>query len=184
MSYLKVSKPSYRAWLQSMTKEEIQKEFLNLKSSESYRGLANAALARSIADWKIGMNGTRAITAWSSKIYNVGFNKQVVGRVKTPTLAMIVNRDKEIDLFTPEKYFQIKATFRINSGEYVGSYIDQNFNNSTLDPETKRVRKADRVFSEENALKIINDCRNKEGIVKEESKERKEYSEALFDLTS
>ena len=95
MSYLKVSKPSYRAWLQSMTKEEIQKEFLNLKSSESYRGLANAALARSIADWKIGMNGTRAITAWSSKIYNVGFNKQVVGRVKTPTLAMIVNRDKE-----------------------------------------------------------------------------------------
>ena len=71
------------------------------------------------------MNGTRAITAWSSKIYNVGFNKQVVGRVKTPTLAMIVNRDKEIDLFIPEKYFQIKATFRINSGEYVGSYIDQ-----------------------------------------------------------
>ena len=54
---------------------------------------------------------------------------------------MIVNRDKEIDLFIPEKYFQIKATFRINSGEYVGSYIDQNFNNSTLDPKQKELEK-------------------------------------------
>ena len=67
MKFLKINKPFYRAWLQSMTKEEIQKEFDNLKSSDNYSGLANAALARSIADWKIGMNGTRAVTAWSTK---------------------------------------------------------------------------------------------------------------------
>ena len=108
MKFLKINKPFYRAWLQSMTKEEIQKEFDNLKSSDNYSGLANAALARSIADWKIGMNGTRAVTAWSTKTYNLPFNKQVIGRVKTPTLAIIVSRDYEIEKFNPEPFYQIK----------------------------------------------------------------------------
>ena len=157
MTFLKINKPFYRAWLQSMTKEEIQKEFNNLKSSDDYKGLANAALARSIADWKIGMNGTRAVTAWSTKTYNLPFNKQVIGRVKTPTLAIIVKRDKEIEEFKSSPFYQLKARFKIASGEYEGVYLDKNFNNSKMSDEEKRIQKADRIFDKSLAESIINE---------------------------
>tara|TARA_A100001234_G_scaffold219058_1_gene229137 strand:+ start:623 stop:3169 length:2547 start_codon:yes stop_codon:yes gene_type:complete len=184
MTFLKINKPFYRAWLQSMTKEEIQKEFNNLKSSDDYKGLANAALARSIADWKIGMNGTRAVTAWSTKTYNLPFNKQVIGRVKTPTLAIIVKRDKEIEEFKSSPFYQLKARFKIASGEYEGVYLDKNFNNSKMSDEEKRIQKADRIFDKSLAESIINECQNQTASIKDESKERKEFSEPLFDLTT
>ena len=184
MKFLKINKPFYRAWLQSMTKEEIQKEFDNLKSSDNYSGLANAALARSIADWKIGMNGTRAVTAWSTKTYNLPFNKQVIGRVKTPTLAIIVSRDYEIEKFNPEPFYQIKAKFKIQSGEYEGTYVDSKFDNSKLSNEEKRTRKQDRIFNKNEADVILNHCQGKNAIVKDSSKVRKEYSDPLFDLTT
>ena len=77
----------------------ISKAFTSIKPDSAFKGLKDSALARTHADWVIGMNGTRAITGWSSKAYNVGFNKQVVGRVKTPTLALVVKRDIEIEDF-------------------------------------------------------------------------------------
>ena len=184
MTFLKINKPFFRAWLQSMTKDEILKEFQNLKSSNNYEGLANAALARSIADWKIGMNGTRAVTAWSSRTYNLSFNKQVIGRVKTPTLAIIVNRDDEIDNFIKEKYFQISAQFNINSGSYEGYYVDSNFDNTQMNDEIKRTRKSDRIFDDKLVNKIISECNSETGVITESKKQKKEYSEPLFDLTT
>ena len=184
VSFLKIKKPSKRLWLQSMTKDGISKAFKDIKPESAFKGLRDSALARTHADWVIGMNGTRAITGWSSKAYNVGFNKQVVGRVKTPTLALVVNRDIEIEKFIPEEYSQIIATFKIKSGEYEGTYFDQNFNNRDLNEEEKRTKKNDRIFNLEKAISIISSCENAQAIISEEKKEKKEYSEALFDLTS
>jgi len=184
MDYLKVDKPFYRVWLQSMTKKEIEKEFNNLKSSEMFKNLGEAALGRTIADWKIGMNGTRAVSAWSSKAYNVGFNKQVVGRVKTPTLTLIVSRDLEIDKFVSEKYSEIHATFRTSSGEYQGVYIDKEFSNESLSEEERRTRKNDRIFDKKRVEEIVESSLGKKGKISDTSKENKEYSPALFDLTT
>ena len=184
ISYLKIKKPSKRLWLQSMTKDGISKAFTSIQPDTAFKGLKDSALARTHADWVIGMNGTRAITGWSSKAYNVGFNKQVVGRVKTPTLSLVVNRDIEIENFISQKYYQITAKFKINSGEYEGTYYDTDFNNKDLNEEDRRIRKNDRIFNLENANSIISSCTDQIGEINEEKKERKEYSEALFDLTS
>tara|TARA_B100000700_G_scaffold331358_1_gene463456 strand:- start:1768 stop:4332 length:2565 start_codon:yes stop_codon:yes gene_type:complete len=184
INYLKIKIPCYRAWMQSMTKKEIKKEFDNLKPADDFKDLANAALGRTIADWKIGMNGTRAMTAWSSKAYNVPFNKQVVGRVKTPTLTLVVLRDEEVDKFIPSSYHELEATFKVSSGEYKGTYIDKDFNNKDFTDEEKRTKKSDRIFQTDKAENIINSCNKKVGEISESSKERKEYSGALYDLTT
>lgn len=184
VDYLKVTKPCKRLWLQSMTKDGISKAFVDLKPQEAFKGLRDSALARTHADWIIGMNGTRAITAWSSKAYNVGFNKQVVGRVKTPTLALVVKRDLEIENFESEVYYQITAKFKTDTGEYEGIFLDKEFNNKKLSLEEKRVRKNDRVFDPEVAELIVSSTIDSDGSITEVVKPRKEYSEALFDLTS
>ena len=184
ISYLKIKKPSKRLWLQSMTKDGISKAFTSIKPDSAFKGLKDSALARTHADWVIGMNGTRAITGWSSKAYNVGFNKQVVGRVKTPTLALVVKRDIEIEDFISQEYFQIIAKFKTDSGEYEATYFDPEFNNKNFDDEDKRIKKSDRIFDLEIAKSIVSLCKNKRGNITENKKERKEYSEALFDLTS
>ena len=184
ISYLKIKKPSKRLWLQSMTKDGISKAFEGIRPDSDFKGLKDSALARTHADWVIGMNGTRAITGWSSKAYNVGFNKQVVGRVKTPTLALVVKRDLEIENFTPKQFYEITATFKTKTGEYSGSYFDKEFNNKDFNDEEKRVRKNDRIFDPEVVNLIISSCKNQESEIIEEKKEKKEYSEALFDLTS
>lgn len=184
ISYLKINKPSKRLWLQSMTKDGISKAFTAIKPDSDFKGLKDSALARTHADWVIGMNGTRAITGWSSKAYNVGFNKQVVGRVKTPTLALVVKRDREIDNFISEKYFEITAEFKTKSGNYLGTYFDKEFTNKEFSDEEKRTKKNDRIFKLETVESIILSCKNEDGEIKEEKKEKKEYSEALFDLTT
>ena len=121
--------------MQSMTKNEIKRVFNDLKPADEYKDLGQAALGRTIADWKIGMNGTRAMTAWSSKAYNVPFNKQVVGRVKTPTLTLVVSRDEEIENFVSESYYELHVTFKTSSGDYEGVYLDKEFNNSDFGDE-------------------------------------------------
>jgi DNA topoisomerase-3 len=167
-----------------MTKDGISKAFTSIKPDSAFKGLKDSALARTHADWVIGMNGTRAITGWSSKAYNVGFNKQVVGRVKTPTLALVVARDIEIENFVSQNYFQIVAKFQTSSGEYEATYYDPKFNNKEFSDEDRRVKKNDRIFDLEIVNSIISSCQGKPGNITEDKKERKEYSEALFDLTS
>ena len=96
-----------RLWLQSMTPDAIRKGFANLRTDESMMPLANAASCRSEADWLVGINGTRAMTAFNSK--SGGFYLTPVGRVQTPTLAVVVDREKEIRAFVPEDYWEVHA---------------------------------------------------------------------------
>ena len=103
-----VTCPVKRLWISSMTDEAIREGFNNLKDQENYRPLYLAGLSRAVGDWLLGMNATRLYTL------KYGQNRQVlsIGRVQTPTLALIVNRQKEIDNFIPEPYWVLATTYR------------------------------------------------------------------------
>lgn len=119
MSKAKCTAPVKRLWISSLTEEAIREGFQKLQDSKKFDNLYAAGSARAIGDWLLGMNATRLYTL------KYGQNKQVlsIGRVQTPTLAIIVNRQKEIDAFKPEPYFEIKtiyreATFSAASGRF------------------------------------------------------------------
>lgn len=109
------SKPVERLWLSSMTPDAIRAALANLQPGSRYDGLAAAARARSQADWLVGMNLSRAYTLTSGTLYSVG-------RVQTPTLAMVVRRDREISRFVSEPYLEVEATFEGATGAYKGTY--------------------------------------------------------------
>src|SRR5215831_10298454 len=109
VDYTKAKQPIQRLWLQSMTPAAIREGFARLRSDESMRPLASAAVCRSEADWLVGINGTRAMTAFNSK--SGGFYKTTVGRVQTPTLAIVVEREAKIRAFKPRDYWEIIGTF-------------------------------------------------------------------------
>jgi DNA topoisomerase III len=109
------AKPWQRMWLASMTDDAIRAAFSKLEPGNRYDGLAAAARARSEADWLVGMNLSRAYTLTGGTLYTVG-------RVQTPTLAMVVGRDAEIRSFVPQPYLEIEATFEGRSGTYKGTY--------------------------------------------------------------
>ena len=101
-----------------MTVQGIKDSFNHLRNSNEMKNLQDAARCRSEADWLIGINGTRAIT---SKMFSIASKKAAAeGRVQTPTLAMIVTRDYEIENFKPQKYWRITGNFEIASGKYTG----------------------------------------------------------------
>jgi DNA topoisomerase-3 len=111
-------KPWQRLWLSSLTPSAIRTALSALQPGSRYDGLASAARARSQADWLVGMNLSRAYTLTSGTLFSVG-------RVQTPTLAMIVARDREIEAFVPEPYLEVEATFQTlksTSGSYKGTY--------------------------------------------------------------
>src|SRR5206468_6098418 len=107
----------------SMTPEAIREGFDALRSDESMLPLADAAVCRSESDWLVGINGTRAMTAFNSK--TGGFHLTTVGRVQTPTLAILVEREDKIKKFVPRNYCEIHATFEAKAGEYVGRWFDE-----------------------------------------------------------
>lgn len=109
------TKPWQRLWLASMTEDAIRTAFSKLEPGDRYEGLAAAARARSEADWLVGMNLSRAYTLTGGTLYTVG-------RVQTPTLAMVVGRDAEIRSFVSQPYLEIEATFGGRSGAYKGTY--------------------------------------------------------------
>ena len=111
-------KPIRRLWLQSMTKSAIQNAFTELRSDEEMKPLEAAARSRSEADWLVGINGTRALTAFNSK--EGGFFLTTVGRVQTPTLAIVVAREEEITHFKPVPYWEVHAVFGAQAGDYAG----------------------------------------------------------------
>lgn len=172
-------KPIRRLWLQSMTKASIQKAFGALRSDEEMKPLEAAARSRSEADWLVGINGTRALTAFNSK--DGGFFLTTVGRVQTPTLAIVVAREEEIRHFKPRSYWEVRATFGAQAGQYDAIRIDPNFTKTKGQPAEL---KAERLWSEAEALAIVEKCRGKTGVVTETSKRTTTASPALFDLTS
>jgi len=125
VQYGKIDKPVQRLWLQSMTPQAIREAFAHLRSAEEMEGLRQAAVSRAESDWLIGINGTRAMTAFNSK--SGGFHLTTVGRVQTPTLAMVVERERQIRAFRPRPYWEVEATFRAAAGTYTGRWFDEKF---------------------------------------------------------
>ncbi|MDQ3623220.1 MAG: DNA topoisomerase, partial [Verrucomicrobiota bacterium] len=120
-----VKKPLKRLWLQSMTTEAIRSAFRQLRSDEEMLPLASAAVSRSESDWLVGINSTRALTAFNSQ--GGGFNKTTAGRVQTPTLAILVDREEKIRSFQPRTYFEVFADFGVAAGSYRGRWFDRAF---------------------------------------------------------
>ena len=175
--HAKTKKPIERLWLQSMTPQAIREGFERLRSDREMQPLAEAAKCRSEADWLVGINGTRAMTAFNSK--EGGFYLTTVGRVQTPTLAILVEREEKIRAFTARDYWEVNARFGAKAGEYPGRWFDPQFKKDD-DPE----RKPERLWSAAHAAAIVEACRGKTGIASEETKPSTQLSPLLFDLTS
>ncbi|MGV3627103.1 MAG: DNA topoisomerase III [Betaproteobacteria bacterium] len=174
----KTNKPVSRLWLQSMTPAAIREGFEHLRSDEEMQPLADAARSRSEADWLIGINGTRAMTAFNSK--GGGFYLTTVGRVQTPTLMIVVDREQKIRKFVPRDYWEVRATFGARAGDYEGRWFDPAFKRDENDAE----KRDSRVWDGKTAEKIAEACRGKTGTITEESKPSSQLSPMLFDLTS
>lgn len=176
--YAKAKQPVSRLWLQSMTPAAIREGFHRLRSDQEMLPLADAARCRSEADWLIGINGTRAMTAFNSK--EGGFYLTTVGRVQTPTLSIVVEREEKIKKFVPRDFWEVRAEFVCAAGIYEGRWFDHQFKKDEADSE----KRAERLWSKAAAESIVAACRGKQGQVTEESKPATQMSPALFDLTS
>jgi DNA topoisomerase III len=182
VQYAQASQPIQRLWLQSMTPTAIRDGFQRLRSDVDLRPLAAAATCRSESDWLVGINGTRAMTAFNSK--GGGFNKTTVGRVQTPTLAILVEREERIRRFVTRPYWELHATFRCQAGEYVGRWFDEKFVRAPATKDSDDQLKAERIWDAAQAAAIKAKCFARPGIVTEESKPSSQLSPQLFDLTS
>lgn len=178
IQYSGVNKPITRLWLQSMTQPAIREAFANLRDDSLLKPLEAAARSRAEADWLVGINGTRAMTAFNSK--DGGFFKTPVGRVQTPTLAIVAEREERIRRFVSRDYWEVRATFVAAAGLYEGRWIDPNFKKDELDPE----KRESRLWSQAAANSVVAACRDKPGSVTEEAKPSSQISPALYDLTS
>jgi DNA topoisomerase-3 len=171
------TKPIRRLWLQSMTPQAIRDGFDQLRSDKQMLGLADAARSRSEADWLVGINGTRAMTAFNSR--DGGFFLTTVGRVQTPTLSIVVEREERIRKHVARDYWEVKATFGAKAGQYEGKWFDPAFKKND-DAE----RRADRLWNEPDAQAIAQACRGRPATVSEESKPSTQASPLLYDLTT
>ena len=183
--YAKSKHPVKRLWLQSMTPAAIRDGFGALRTEQQMQGLADAARSRSEADWMVGINGTRAMTAFNSR--DGGFFLTTVGRVQTPTLSVVVEREEKIRAFVSRDYWEVHALFKADAGAYNGKWFDPkwkraiaNADNAEPDAELK----ADRVWSAQEAQAVADACRGKTATVTEESKPTTSAAGQLFDLTS
>lgn len=176
--YAKTTKPIKRLWLQSMTSAAIRDGFERLRSDADMLPLADAAKCRSEADWLVGINGTRAMTAFNSK--SGGFQLTTVGRVQTPTLAIMVEREAKIRAFVPRKYWEVIGTFKAEAGEYQGRWFDEKWKRSDDDPDLK----AERLFDEARARALVAKCAGRPGEVSEESRPSSRIAPQLYDLTT
>jgi DNA topoisomerase-3 len=161
-------KPVERLWISSLTREAIQDGFRKLKPAEEYRGLRDSAHARQRADWLVGINATRAQTVRARRAGHEGVFS--LGRVQTPTLALIVERDKEIAEFVPTDYFEVVADFRAPGGEYRGRWFG---------------KAGSRFDKKEDAEAVVRKVEGKSGAIQSvEKKAAREKPPLLHDLTS
>ena len=177
VQHARAKKPIERLWLQSMTPASIREGFSKLREDRELLPLADAAKSRSEADWLVGINGTRAMTAFNSK--EGGFYLTTVGRVQTPTLAILVEREDKIRAFTSRDYWEVHARFASKAGEYTGRWLDPEFKKDE-DAE----RKPERIWDAARAAAIVAACRGKKGVASEETRPATQSSPLLFDLTS
>ena len=170
--------PVKRLWLQSMTPAAIRDGFEHLRSDKQMLPLADAARCRSEADWLVGINGTRAMTAFNSR--DGGFFLTTVGRVQTPTLSIMVEREEKIRKHVSRDYWEIKASFAAQAGEYEGKWFDPKWKKNPDDPEAR----ADRVWIERDAQAVRQAALGQPASVTEEAKPSTQSSPGLYDLTT
>jgi len=171
-------KPVQRLWLQSMTQAAIRAGFDGLRGAEEVAGLRTAAVCRAESDWLVGINGTRAMTAFNSK--TGGFHLTTVGRVQTPTLAIVVEREERIRGFVPRAYWELEARFGGKKGEYAGRWFDEGFKRD----ETDEHATAYRLWDAARADAIRAACAGRPAHAEEETKPSTQLSPLLYDLTS
>lgn len=177
LKYFDSDKPVKRLWLQSMTRDAIRRGFEALRPGEELEGLAAAAECRSVADWLIGMNATRAITKRFKSRREAG--AWSAGRVQTPTLALLVAREHEVLAHVPKAYWRVEARFDHEGNAYVGNWFDPDFEASDDDQA-----KDDRIFEEARARAIVEAVSGQSGEASETRKPSRETAPPLFDLTS
>ncbi len=172
-------RPHERLWLQSMTKEAIREAFLKLAPGARYDNLGAAAWLRGVGDWLIGMNATRALTrrlkgrnekeAWSA------------GRVQTPTLNLLVAREREILAHDPRTYWEITASFGLGEALWEGRYHDA----TIVNEDDNRDIKASRIFDRARAEAVLAAAHAQPfGVASERRRKSKQNPPMLFDLTS
>src|SRR3954469_14194122 len=169
--------PSRRLWLQSMTSDSIRNAFQNLRPDPEMQPLADAAVSRSEADWLVGINATRALTAFNSQ--GGGFQKTTSGRVQTPTLAILGEREERIRRFVPKTYFEVLADFGVAAGSYRGRWFDPAFKKGAEEND-----RAERIWEKEKAEAIRDKCQGKPGTIEEEKKASSQAPPLLYDLTT
>jgi len=167
-----------RLWLQSMTMDAIKEGLNRLRDNQEMLPLEDTALCRSESDWLIGINATRALTSYNSR--HGGFKKTPCGRVQTPTLSMLVKRERERKLFSPEDYWELHATFHCEQISYQGVWIEPKFKKDSSFPQKKQ----NRIWNKQLTEEIANRCIGKKAEVKETSKKSSQNSPLLYDLTS
>src|SRR5438094_649833 len=210
IQYAGTKKPIKRLWLQSMTLEAIREAFARLRSDAEMQPLASAARSRNEADWLVGINATRAFTLRLSG--GRGSTVTSLGRMQTPTLVIMVDRENKIKEFKPRELNEIIGTFQAKTGEYSGRWFDEAFSKEESEIErTKRVltrlqlnlpdaeqrlgpasgslweehRAASRLWHREIAEAIQRKRFGKEGVVElEEKKPSTQIAPQLYDLTS
>jgi DNA topoisomerase-3 len=172
-----LKKPVRRLWLQSMLPDAIREAFERLRSDEEMIPLAKAAVCRSESDWLVGINGTRAMTAFNNR--TGGFQLTPVGRVQTPTLAILAEREDKIHHFKPRTYFEVFSDFEVKAGTYRGRWFREGF---TKDGDEDA--RAERIWDQTTANETKNRCLGKTGVATEERKPTTQAPPLLYDLTS
>ncbi len=181
MEAAECKKKVQRLWLQSMTPGSIRDGFTKLRKEEEMEPLLAAAKSRSESDWLVGINTTRALTALNSK--GGGFFLTTAGRVQTPTLSILVERELQIRAFVPKGYWEVHATFGAKAGEYEGKWFDETLADQKV-AERGAEQRPERLWTQERAEQIVGECRGKTGEVHDEKKPARQLSPLLYDLTS
>src|ERR1700750_2112038 len=160
-----------------MTPQAIRDGFDKLRTDEQMLGLAAAARSRSEADWLVGINGTRAMTAFNSR--DGGFFLTTVGRVQTPTLSIVVEREEKIRKHVARDYWELRANYDAQAGQYEGKWFDPAWKkNDDLE------RRADRLWTQAEADEIAKGVLGKAAVVPEKSKPSTTSCGGLYDLTT
>src|SRR6185503_14349068 len=147
-------------------------------SDADLRPLADAAVSRSEADWLVGINATRALTKFNTQAMG-GFQKTTAGRVQTPTLAILAEREERIRKFEPRPYFEVFGDFGVKAGSYRGRWFDPAFKKNGDEDG-----RAERIWDKAKAEAIVAKCAGKPGTIEEEKKPTSQVSPQLYDLTT
>lgn len=190
--YAGCRKPMRRMWLQSMTQDAILDAWKNMRPGAEFQGLADSAYCRSEADWIVGINGTRGVTRLHEQ-QSGAYEMMSVGRVQTPTISLVVERERAIKNFVPKDFWEVRGTFGVAAGTYAGTWFDAGAKAETAeknededaDEASDAASSGQRIFDKAQADALVSKCKGvAPSSVTEESKRTEELPQRLFDLTS